>query len=76
MRGKLSNLHWKKLYNTKVKNFIEFAFSFLYTRNWHTGRKELSRSRMAIFCAGVFLLVVSLVVISILQAPLEVTSVR
>lgn len=59
-----------------MMNFIEFAFGFLYVRNWHTGRKELSRSRMAIFCGGLFLVMVSLVVISILQAPIEVTAAR
>jgi len=52
-------------------NFIKFAFSFLYVRNWHTGEKELSRSRMAIFCAGIFLVLLALTLISFLQAPVE-----
>jgi hypothetical protein len=55
-----------------MKSFLSFTFSFLYTRNWYTGQLELSRSKMAIFCGGVFLLVVSLFVISVLQAPIEV----
>jgi len=55
-----------------MQQFLQFTFSFLYTRNWHTGKRELSRSRMAIFCGGLFLLLVSLFVISILQAPFEV----
>ena len=55
-----------------MKSFITFTFSFLYTRNWYTGKRELSRSRMAVFCGGLFLLVVSLFVVSILQAPFEV----
>ena len=52
-------------------NFFRFAFSFLFVRNWHTGEMELSRSRMAIFCAGIFLILLALTIISILQAPLE-----
>lgn len=59
-----------------MQSFLTFAFGFLYTRNWHTGKHELSRSRMAIFCGGLFLLLVSLFVISILQAPLEVENVE
>jgi len=55
-----------------MKSFLLFTFSFLYTRNWYTGKQELSRSRMAIFCAGLFLLLVSLFTISILQAPFEI----
>ncbi len=54
-----------------MKDFFRFAFSFLYTRNWHTGRKELSQSRMVIFGCGVVFLVVSLIAIGFLQAPVE-----
>lgn len=49
--------------------FIKFVFAFLYVRNWHTGKMELSRPRMSIFCAGIFLLLLALTMISILQAP-------
>ncbi len=52
-------------------SFIRFTFSFLYVRNWHTGEMELSRSRMAIFCAGLFLVLLAITIISILQAPVE-----
>lgn len=52
-------------------SFLRFTFSFLYVRNWHTGEMELSRSRMAIFCAGLFLVLLAITIISILQAPVE-----
>lgn len=55
-----------------MKSFWEFTFSFLYVRNWNTGEKELSRSRTAIFCGGIFLILLALTLISILQAPVEV----
>lgn len=51
--------------------FFKFAFSFLHVRNWHTGQMELSRSRMAIFSAGIFLILLAITMISILQAPAE-----
>jgi len=49
--------------------FIRFVFSFLYVRNWHSGQMELSRSRVALFCGGIFLLLLALTIISILQVP-------
>lgn len=49
--------------------FIEFAFSFLYIRNWHTGERELSRARTALFSAGLFLLILGLALVTILQYP-------
>ena len=52
-------------------NFFKFAFSFLYVRNWHTGERELSRSRITLFCAGLFLILLALTMISFLQAPVE-----
>ena len=55
-----------------MNSFWQFTFSFLYTRNWHTGEKELSRSRTAIFCAALFLILLALTLISILQAPVVV----
>ncbi len=54
-----------------MKDFLRFAFGFLYTRNWHTGEKELSHSRLVIFACGAAFVVVSLVVIGFLQAPVE-----
>lgn len=56
-------------------SFIKFAFSFLYVRNWHTGERELSRPRLAIFCGCVFLVLLSITMIVILQAPVEYRSV-
>jgi hypothetical protein len=53
--------------------FWHFVFSFLYTRNWHTGVRELSRPRVALFAAGVFLVLLAFTLISFLQAPLVYT---
>lgn len=50
-------------------NFLRFVFSFLFERNWHTGEMELSRSRMALFSAGLFLILLGLVMVMLLQAP-------
>ncbi len=50
--------------------FIEFVFSFLYERNWHTGAKELSRPRVALFSAMLFLLLFGFLIVSILQTPI------
>lgn len=55
-------------------SFFRFAFSFLYIRNWHSGKKELSRPRVAVFCGGLFLLVLGLAIISVLQAPVVYTA--
>lgn len=52
-------------------SFWRFAFSFLFIRNWHTGEMELSRPRLALLCAGIFLLLLALTIITILQAPVE-----
>jgi hypothetical protein len=49
--------------------FWHFVFAFLFTRNWHTGELELSRPRVALFAAGVFLVILALTLISFLQAP-------
>jgi len=57
-----------------MKDFIQFAFGFLFVRNWDTGRKELSRARTTIFCVAVFLVLFALIIISILQAPVEVVA--
>lgn len=55
-------------------SFIRFIFSFLYTRDWHTGSMELSRPRVALFCGVLFLLLLALIIISFLQAPVTYTS--
>ena len=49
--------------------FIQFIFSFLFVRDWHTGRHELSRPRLAILSAGLFLVVLGVLIIAIVQAP-------
>lgn len=48
--------------------FWHFVFSFLYVRNWHTGQRELSRPRVALFSAGIFLVLLALSIIAFLQA--------
>lgn len=55
-------------------SFFRFVFSFLYIRNWHTGRMELSRPRVVLFCGGLFLLMLALTIISVLQAPVTYTA--
>ena len=52
-------------------NFLEFVFQFLYTRNWHTGQLELSRPRVALFAAALFLIMLGLAIVVILQSPVE-----
>ena len=54
-----------------MKSFLTFAFGFLYTRNWHTGQKELSQSRLVIFGCGAAFILISLLLIGLLQAPVE-----
>jgi hypothetical protein len=55
-------------------SFLKFTFSFLFTRNWHTGELQLSRPRLALFCAVLFLVMLALTIISILQAPVTYVS--
>jgi len=52
-------------------SFIRFTFDFLFVRNWHTGEKELSRSRLALFCGGIFLVLLAITMIMILQSPVD-----
>lgn len=58
-----------------MKSFFQFMFSFLFVRNWYSGEIELSRSRMSLFCAGIFLILLALTIITILQAPVEYHSI-
>ena len=51
--------------------FWRFVFSFLYVRNWHTGETELSRPRLALFSASLFLLLLAIALITVLQTPIE-----
>ena len=64
-------ISYKKI-NTSM-DFWHFLFSFLYVRNWHTGNRELSRERVALFCAALFLVLLALSIIAFLQAPLQYT---
>lgn len=52
-------------------NIWRFIFGFLYARNWYTGEMELSRPRVALFAAGLFLIVLGIAIVSLLQAPVE-----
>lgn len=52
-------------------SFIRFTFSFLFVRNWHTGQRELSRPRLALFCGGLFLVLLAVTMIVVLQQPVE-----
>jgi hypothetical protein len=58
-----------------MKDFFKFSFSFLYTRNWHTGEQELSKSRLAILACGVTFVLISLILIGLLQVPIDVIAV-
>lgn len=49
--------------------FWRFVFSFLYTRNWHSGQMELSRQRLWAFLAVVMVLLIALIFIYLLQRP-------
>jgi hypothetical protein len=51
--------------------FWRYIFSFLYVRNWYSGQMELSRPRVALFASALFLLILALLLISILQTPIE-----
>lgn len=55
-------------------SFLKFIFSFLYVRNWHSGNMELSRPRLSIFFAILFLIMLALTMILFLQAPVEYTT--
>lgn len=52
-------------------NFWRFVFSFLYVRDWHTGQTELSRPRLALFSASLFLFILAAALITVLQTPIE-----
>jgi hypothetical protein len=54
-------------------SFAQYLFSFLYVRNWHTGRYEVSPIRLMLFLAGVFLLVMAFGIVTYLQAPVAYT---
>lgn len=56
-------------------SFVKFVFSFLYIRDWNTGRKELSRSRVFLFLGILFLILLALIIVGVLQAPIYYSSI-
>jgi hypothetical protein len=54
-------------------SFFKYLFSFLYVRNWHTGKRELSRAKVALSAGVLILIVLSLLIIAYLQAPVSYT---
>lgn len=48
---------------------LQFIFSFLFVRNWYTGVHELSRPRLSLFMAALFLCLLGVLLIALLQAP-------
>jgi hypothetical protein len=54
-----------------MQSFLQFVFQFLYVRNWHTGERELSRSRVFLWSMILFLVLLALTLIMFLQAPVE-----
>ncbi len=48
---------------------FQFLFPFLYTRDWHSGRKELSRPRVVLFVGMISLIIIALLIAYFLQAP-------
>lgn len=53
-------------------SFLQYVFRFLYIRNWHTGRRELSPVRVFWFVAAIIIALVSLLGIYLLQLPVMV----
>jgi hypothetical protein len=51
-------------------SFWQFVFSFLFVRNWHSGQWELSRPRVALFLAGLAIVLLGSVLALILGAPI------
>lgn len=58
-----------------LSNGMRFLFGWFYVRNWHSGEHELSRPRVALAAAALFLLLFALLLITILQSPIEYESV-
>ncbi len=51
-------------------SFFRFVFSFLYTRNWHTGQMELSTARLMVLFAALILFAIATAMIAFLQTPI------
>lgn len=54
--------------------FLRVLLPFLFVRNWYTGKWEISRHRLMLFGAFLFLFSAATAVIIILQAPVIYTS--
>lgn len=52
---------------------FRFLVSWFYIRNWYTGEHELSRPRVALAAAALFLLVLALLIIAVLSSPVQYT---
>ncbi len=50
-------------------HILRFVFPFLFVRNWNDGSWELSRARCILMATGILLILLSLVLAYILQAP-------
>lgn len=53
---------------------LRFVLPFLFVRNWYDGSWELSRARLLIFGAGCGLILLSLLLAYVLQAPVVYTT--
>ncbi len=53
---------------------IRFILPFLFVRNWYDGSWELSRARIIIFSALGLLVILSVIIAYMLQAPVMYTS--
>lgn len=51
--------------------FWQYIFSFLFARHPETGVRYLSRPRLYVFLSGLAFFGVSLLIIAILQTPIE-----
>lgn len=54
---------------------LEFVFSFLFVRNWYTGKMELSQPRMILFSSMLFIVLLGVVLAFFLQSPIEYSQV-
>ncbi|MFT5849362.1 MAG: hypothetical protein ACI9H6_000167 [Patiriisocius sp.] len=50
---------------------FKFIFPFLYARDWHSGREELSKPRVALFGAMLCIILLGVLLAIILQAPVN-----
>jgi hypothetical protein len=54
-----------------MRRLIQFLFPFLFVRDWHSGKQEVSRLRAFVFCVAVGFIVISIGAIAFLQAPVS-----